>query len=545
MPEAPSAPPSRVAPRLLAAAGLLALIGGYVDLWRGGVSLAATLLVLGYCVLLPAALWLGRPAAAAGGERPPYRAAAFVTVAVFALYAATLAPTTAMWDASEYIAVARTLGLPHPPGNPLFVLLAHVAGLVPLPVAYAVRINLLAAAASAASAGLWFLCAHRALRTLVPARVPRLASAAAGTVAGATAFSVWNQSVVNEKVYTVSLLGLALTSWLVLRWLDAQDAGDERRADRLLLLSVWIAGLGYAVHPAGFLAGPAVAVAVLMRRPATLLRWRLLLAGGGLLVGALTLFAVEPIRSAHRPAINEGYPTACEDGRPRLDCTLSAETARRLSDNVRRIQYGGHAVAERKAPLAAQVGMLWMYFEWQWLRDAEGRAPAAQRALALVFLGVALYGLAALARRDRRAWWYLAPLAATLTLALVFYLNFAYAFSQAPELGDAVRREVRDRDYFFVWTFSAWGVFVALGLGALWSRLARARGRRRRRCSRSRSCPRSRTSERRPDAARPSPPTGRATCSRRSSRTASSSPRATTTPSRSGTRSRSRGCAAT
>jgi hypothetical protein len=487
-PSAPDAPRrGRVPPaRLLAAAGLLAVLAGYADLWRGGVSLAAALLVLGYCVLLPTALWASAPRRAelpANGECPPYRAAAVVALAVLALYVATLAPTTAMWDASEYIAVARILGLPHPPGNPLFVLLAHVAGLLPIPVAYAVRINLLAAAASAASAGLWFLCAHRALRSIVPAPWPRLAAAAAGTLAGATAFTVWNQSVVNEKVYTVSLLGLALTSWLVLRWLDAQDAADgasadarraaAARGDRLLLLTVWIAGLGYAVHPAGFLAGPAVALAVVMRRPATLFRGPLLLAAGGLLAGALTLFAVEPIRSAHLPAINEGMPTACEDGRPRVDCTLSAETWRRLSANVRREQYGGHAVATRKAPLVAQFQMWWLYFEWQWLRDADGRRPAAQRLLALAFLGVALYGLVAL-RRDRRVWWYLAPLAITLTVALVYYLNFEYGYSQAPELGASVEREVRDRDYFFIWTFSAWGVLVALGLGALWRRAADA-----------------------------------------------------------------------
>ena len=43
------------------------------------------------------------------------------TTAVFVLYVLTLAPSTAMWDTSEYITAAYTLGLPHPPGNPLFV----------------------------------------------------------------------------------------------------------------------------------------------------------------------------------------------------------------------------------------------------------------------------------------------------------------------------------------------------------------------------------------------------------------------------------------
>ena len=166
--------------------------------------------------------------------RPSYRAAAVASAAVLLLYVVTLGPSSAMWDTSEYIAVARVLGMPHPPGNPTFVLIAHVAGLVPLPVEYAVRINLLAAVSSAASAALWFLCADWMMRRMIPERRWRLAAAVAGAFLGATAFTVWNQSVVNEKVYTVSLLGLALGSWLLVRWLATDDEarGDERRGRR-------------------------------------------------------------------------------------------------------------------------------------------------------------------------------------------------------------------------------------------------------------------------------------------------------------------------
>ena len=46
--------------------------------------------------------------------RPSYGAAAIAATLVFVLYLATLAPSTAMWDTSEYIAAAFTLGLPHP-----------------------------------------------------------------------------------------------------------------------------------------------------------------------------------------------------------------------------------------------------------------------------------------------------------------------------------------------------------------------------------------------------------------------------------------------
>ena len=46
----------------------------------------------------------------------------------------------------------------------------------------------------------------------MPARLPRLASASPAVFVSATAWTVWNQSTVNEKVYTVSLLSIALVT---------------------------------------------------------------------------------------------------------------------------------------------------------------------------------------------------------------------------------------------------------------------------------------------------------------------------------------------
>jgi hypothetical protein len=400
--------------------------------------------------------------------RPSYLAAAIVSTLVLALYLLTLAPSTAMWDTSEYITAACTLGLPHPPGNPLFVIVGRVFCELPIPVGPAVRINALAALSSAVSAGMWFLITERVLVSWLPERWQRILGGTLAALIGATAFTVWNQSVVNEKVYTVSLVGIAIISWLMIRW---SDDPDGRPADRILVLVAYLLGLGFANHMGGMLAAPAAGLAVLVRRPRTILRWRLLLACIGALVLGLTPFATQPIRSAHFPPINEGEPTAC---RVELTagCTFSKATVSAFMYNFNRGQYGKPELSERQAPFTAQLGMWWYYFKWQWLRDAHGEHLALQSILAAVFLVLGLFGGWVHWRRDRQSFWYFGSLMFTMTLLLIYYLNFKYGNTQSPELGDSVQREVRDRDYFFLWSFSAWGVWAALGLMYLWETLA-------------------------------------------------------------------------
>lgn len=464
-------------PLLWLLAALITILAGYTDLWRGGTEAASLLLVLGYVFLLPIAIlaWgAGEPPPRTGFndiDNPPYGIAAAVGIAVFILYAATLAPSTAMWDTSEYIAAAKVLGIPHPPGNPLFVLIAHAFAMIPIPVSYAERVNLLAATTSAISASLWFLVAFRSLQGWNMPRPARSIAAVAAAWLGATAFTVWNQSVVNEKVYTVAMLGVAVVSWAILRWND--DAPNSRRADAVLVFIAYLCGLAYTNHPAGLLPLPAVGLYVLIRRPATVLRWKVVLASIVALVVGLTPFAFQPIRAAYHPEINVGTPTACA-GTPEFSCTFSKVTWDKLMSNINREQYGGHAVADRQVPFTAQVGMWWHYFKWQWIRDAFHDHAALQRSLALLFLALGLAGGALHFQRDRATFAFVAPLMFTLTPALIFYLNFKYGWTQAVELGNTVDREVRDRDYFYVWSFATWGIWAGMGITALWQTVARA-----------------------------------------------------------------------
>ena len=184
----------------------------------------------------------------------------------------------------------------------------------------------------------------------------------------------------------------------------------------------------------------------------------------------MTPFLAQPIRAAHFPPINEGEVTACTGGKPELDCTLSRVTWERFAYNFNRKQYGKPPLIDRQAPLlTGQVGMWWLYFKWQWLRDPGGKMEPVQRFLAVVFLSLGLWGAVVHWKKDRDTFWYFAPLMFSMTLLLIYYMNFKYGYSQAHP-PDA-QTEVRDRDYFYIWSFSAWGIWAAMGILWAWDEL--------------------------------------------------------------------------
>ncbi|MDH3271328.1 MAG: DUF2723 domain-containing protein [Gemmatimonadota bacterium] len=409
--------------------------------------------------------------------RPPYVGAFLSGLGVFALYAVTLAPTTAFWDASEYIATAHILGIPHPPGNSFFVVLAKVWSLLlaPTGLPVAVRINLFAAATSAAASGCFYLIAHRVLTAWFgEVRFTRFA-AGASTLIGATAFTVWNQSTVNEKVYTLSVFIIALVSWLTIRWYDLRD---EPGSERYLLWAGFLVAIGSTSHLMSVLPAPAMMVLVLMAGPWRLLRPAFLGRALTLVLLGLSFNFVLPIRASLDPVINEGDPT-CEAVAPTVVAvfTMGRAGCGPLAANLTREQYQTPPVTERKAPFGAQMATYMQYFEWQWARGIDpSELPSPLRLpFTALFLILGIVGLASAWRTDRAIFAYLAVLASTLTVALVVYLNFRHGYSLHAEL-DQAQREVRERDYFFVAGFLFWGSLAGIGLAWTWHTLATGLG---------------------------------------------------------------------
>ena len=354
------------------------------------------------------------------------------------------------------------LGIPHPPGNPLFDILAHVWGMLPLAAHYALRINLLAATTSALAAGFLFLVADRMLASACALpRWLRWLTAGAGTVVGAASFTVWNQATVNAKTYTISLLSITGIMWLAMRWADVRElgtgqpgrAGDHSAmgSDHYLVLIAYLLALTNGNHMMGLLGTPLVVVYLLWTEPSALLRWRLWVAILAVVVIGSTIWVYLPIRAAHFPPINEGEPT-----------TWAA-----FRDVLERVQYQKPPLSVRQADFISQLGMYVQYYGWQYARDW---AQRARTFFAVVFALLAFAGAVRQWLRDRRAATAMTLLMFTITVVLVYYLDFKYGYSY--HAGQRLPREVRERDYFFVASFLLWGIWIAIGLGVVLETIA-------------------------------------------------------------------------
>src|SRR5437016_9931453 len=307
-----------------------------------------------------------------------------------------------------------------------------------------------------ATTEIYTLSLHDALPILsAPGR--RRLVAVAGAVVGATTFTVWNQSVVNEKVYTLSVLTITLVLWLAVRWADQPPS---TRRDHHLVLIVYLLALTATNHLMGVLAAPAVLVYVLCTEPRALLRPRFLIAAALVVAVGTSVNLFIPIRAHLDPYLNQGDATTW----PALKAVLARDQFGKPSvfDNPMYPpgpENPGHTLVLYGQQLLNYV----QYFTWQFGRDW---LPGVQRALAVLFGALGLLGARRHWRVERRAAFTMTTLMLTLTVALVFYLNFRWGYSH-PFRGPGLEPEVRERDYFFIASFAAWGVWVGMGIATL------------------------------------------------------------------------------
>jgi dolichyl-phosphate-mannose-protein mannosyltransferase len=224
-------------------------------------------------------------------SRAKWIVAAAVSLFVLAIYILTAARDIFPGDDPEFIAVALSGGVAHPPGYPLLTMIGSLFGLLPVgPLPF--RVSLESAFAHAATVGVVFLIGERLTRN-TPA-------AAAGALVLAFGTLFWKWSLVAEAFPLNDLL-VILTLYFLVVW---HERPDTRGA---LFAAAVTFGLGVANHQTVTLLIPAFGIVVLDRRHELRGRSRVLAQAVGIsIVAALVPYAYIPIAAARHEILNWG-----------------------------------------------------------------------------------------------------------------------------------------------------------------------------------------------------------------------------------------------
>jgi hypothetical protein len=189
------------------------------------------------------------------------------------VYLLTIEPTASLWDCGEFIASGYKLEIGHPPGNPVFMIMARfftlfAGGNV---TKVAAMVNSMSALASAFTVlFLFWTITHLARKILLWSEnqytTSRIIAIMAAGIVGAVAFtfsdSFWFSAVEGE-VYASSSFFTAVVFWAILKW---EDVADEPHADRWIILIAFLMGLSIGVHLLNLLTIPAIVLVYYFRK---------------------------------------------------------------------------------------------------------------------------------------------------------------------------------------------------------------------------------------------------------------------------------------
>lgn len=184
-------------------------------------------------------------------------------------YIATMEPTASLWDCGEFIATSYKLEVGHPPGAPLFMMIAKVVSLLAGEnlTKVAMMMNLVSALSSAFTILFLFWSISIIAKKLIIKinksdklsqgnLIAIFGSATVGALAYTFSDSFWF-SAVEAEVYAMSSLFTAVVFWAILKW---DEQADQKHADRWIVLIAYLMGLSIGVHLLNLLVIPAIAL---------------------------------------------------------------------------------------------------------------------------------------------------------------------------------------------------------------------------------------------------------------------------------------------
>jgi tetratricopeptide (TPR) repeat protein len=465
-----------------------------------------------------------------------------VTIIVFSVYLYSVAPTASFWDCSELIAVSYILGIPHPPGTPLYVNLGRIFSMIPIAKEVAYRTNFFTALLGAISCGFVYLLVVKLLSLQkafknINEKYPFLIHFA-GIIGGLSlgfAFSFWDNSVETE-VYTPCVIVALTVIYLAILWREKLERQEED--NRYVLAAIFILFLSGGIHFTPVMIFiPLLIYGLIVNRKALLelrfiefiiLYLLIVLLSGLVLVDYFVLFLASPLvavidlykergiwffvliilygfylyylsekkklkleyvllglflialassiqfflmaRARLEPAINEVAPVKWRDfvsvlKREQYDpMRLLPRKTQFLTEEEWRAYPNSTPYLGVIPAYFEQIKFYLRYFFWQWAGRENFdiflgiKWPAI---IGLIFPILGIWGMVEHYKNEKKSFLLIFLSFLIASLGLITYLNLKYSPSDPrPHLKF---REVRERDYFFAFSYVFFTIFVGMG----------------------------------------------------------------------------------
>jgi dolichyl-phosphate-mannose-protein mannosyltransferase len=348
---------------------------------------------------------------------------ALTGLAVFLVYLRTLFPTVGGGDSGEFVATACATGVAHPPGYPLYTVLAKLFTYLPIGVV-AWRVNLLSAICGSAASVMILLAVRRWTRN----------DWAGLLAAGLFAFSplVWRYAIVAE-VFSLNHLLVATLLYTAVRYSESRDP-------KFAYLSALVFGLGMSNHHTCLFYGTPLMLWILVAGRRELWTIRRLLAIAGCFLAGLLPYAYLPLADAYKPAVSWG----------------NASTVKGFLTHVMRSEYGTLQLGPTKLDSSGNFLLGLKKYFWN-----------LPHQVFFVGLVLAVVGLFHSFRQKRSA-----VLTGVTVVAFCFYLITFHALANLP-LSDPLFLDIHSR--FWPLANLMICVWAGLGFNALGSFIPRGR----------------------------------------------------------------------
>lgn len=188
------------------------------------------------------------------------------------VFISTIEPTGSFWDCGEFIATAHKLEVGHPPGAPLFLMLARIFILFggDNVASYPIAVNILSALMSSFTILFLFWTITALARKIVIGKgeitSDKIIAVMGAGLVGALAYTFTDSfwfSAVEGEVYASSSFFTAIVFWAIFKW---ENAADEPHNLRWLILIAYLMGLSIGVHLLNLLTIPALAFVIYFRK---------------------------------------------------------------------------------------------------------------------------------------------------------------------------------------------------------------------------------------------------------------------------------------